>query len=406
MVTKERQSLRFKDSRTGVDVVLVGTMHYNPGSIELAAGMVKKLADADDLAAIVLETCPSRWAKTQKMQPPGTLMRNVLDNEFQAATEAAGDYDAPVVLGDQRIEDLGESAKSVLKSTWRDFSNPLGGGWGRLLDDWKAGYAREVTGIPGAGLTAADLILDWRLAISMPVSLFRYPLAWTLKSPKVIVPFFSFVWGLEHLPDLVPQGAVNAASGAYVPTVEETAVSALFLVLDVLEVVFLSRLFLKALLEVRNDILVGAGSSQRSTLRSLYLCKYLQNVFISTYPTKEKTPSHFRYSCFARICLNNATVYMSILKKRRQPPPPQERACGLDERSYRLYPSARSIRGACVDAAAAASAAAAEGGDGDGGNMKLEVADVGAVVAVLGAAHLNGVQLRLMEGEEEEEEGC
>ena len=38
--------------------------------------------------------------------------------------------------------------------------------------------------------------------------------------------------------------------------------------------------------------------------------------------------------------------------------------------------------------------------------MKLEVADVGAVVAVLGAAHLNGVQLRLMEEEEEEEEGC
>ena len=29
-VTKERQSLRFKDSRTGLDVVLVGTMHYNP----------------------------------------------------------------------------------------------------------------------------------------------------------------------------------------------------------------------------------------------------------------------------------------------------------------------------------------------------------------------------------------
>ena len=53
----------------------------------------------------------------------------------------------------------------------------------------------------------------------MPVSLFRYPLAWSLKSPKFIVPFFSFVWGLYQLPFLVPQGAVDAASGAYVPTV-------------------------------------------------------------------------------------------------------------------------------------------------------------------------------------------
>lgn len=44
-----------------MDVVLVGTMHYNPASIELAASTVRRLSDADDLAAIVLETCPSRW---------------------------------------------------------------------------------------------------------------------------------------------------------------------------------------------------------------------------------------------------------------------------------------------------------------------------------------------------------
>ena len=33
-------------------------------SIDLAAGTVRRLADADDLAAIVLETCPSRWVRT------------------------------------------------------------------------------------------------------------------------------------------------------------------------------------------------------------------------------------------------------------------------------------------------------------------------------------------------------
>lgn len=51
---------------------------------------------------------------------------------------------------------------------------------------------------------------------------------------------------------------------------------------------------------------------------------------------------------------------------------------------------ARSIRAACQDSITAAAATGAAGGGGGGG-------DIGAVVAVLGAAHLNGVQMRLME---------
>ena len=296
-VVKDRQSLRFRDARTGVDVVLVGTMHYNPASIELASSTVASLRDADELASVVLETCPTRWAKTLKMQPPGTFMRTLLDNEFQAATDAAAP-DTPVVLGDQRIEDLAASAKAVLKSTWSDFASPLGGGWTRLWNDWRDGYAREVGGIPGAGLGFEDLATDPRLIASTPVSLFRYPLAWSIKSPKVIVPFFTFSWGLARLPDVVPVGAVDAATQRYVASGPEQAVSALFLLLDILEVVFLSRLFLKALLETRNDVL------------------------------------------------------------------------------------ARSVRRACEDAAEEA-----KGGDAS------------AVVAILGAAHLNGVQLRLMGAE-------
>ena len=98
----------------------------------------------------------------------------------------------------------------------------------------------------------------------------------------------------------------------------------LFLVLDVLQIVFLSRLFLKALLEVRNDVL------------------------------------------------------------------------------------ARSIRETCLESVAAAAAAAAAGrGGGSGGSVSGGgVGDVGAVVAVLGAAHLNGVQMRLMDAVEEGVEGA
>ena len=123
--------------------MLVGTMHYNPASIDLAAGTVRDLTAADDLATVVLETCETRWTKTLKMQPAGSLMRNLLDNEFQAATEAAGPA-TKIVLGDQRIEALGASAKACVKSTWDDFTSPVGGGWKRLLDDVGGTYKREV----------------------------------------------------------------------------------------------------------------------------------------------------------------------------------------------------------------------------------------------------------------------
>ena len=253
--SKHRQALRFCDARTGVDVVLVGTMHYNPASIELASSTVASLGDADALGSVVLETCPTRWAKTLKFQPRGSPMRALLDNEFQAAVEAAPDT-ARVVLGDQRIEDLSNSAKAQFKSTVADFASPLDGGWRRLWDDARFAYAREVVGVGGfESLRFADLALDPALVAATPLSLFRYPLAWSIKSPKVTVPFLGFVYGLSILPSLVPAGAVDANTHQYVASGAENAVSALFLLLDALEIVFLSRLFLKALLETRNDIL-------------------------------------------------------------------------------------------------------------------------------------------------------
>jgi hypothetical protein len=333
-VSKHKQTLRFKDAHTGVDVLLVGTMHYNPASIELAAASVRDLSSANALRAIVLETCPTRWAKTRRMQPRGSFLRMLLDNEFQAAVEArdggdddggdggGGDRDVvhpiPIVLGDQKIEDLGASAKATLRATWEDFSSPFDGGWARLWRDFAAAYAREVdSGPEDAGLSLRDLATDAPLALGLPVSFFRYPLAWSVKSPKVIVPFAAFAYTLSELPNwlsAVPRGvALGASSAAFggvsvqnLPSAEESAVSILFLVLDVLEVVFLSSLFLKALLAARNDVL------------------------------------------------------------------------------------SRSIRETCVDAANARLAAGS--GDTAGGT-----AGVGTVVAVLGAAHLNGVQRRLME---------
>ena len=272
-------------------------MHYNPASIELASTTVSALQTSNALAALVLETCPTRWAKTVKFQPKGSPMRLLLDNEFQAAVDSCGD-DTKIVLGDQSIEDLGASAKTHFKSTVEDLFSPLSGGWQRLWSDCRSTYIREVIGIgtekPNECLQFSDLATDVKLLSSMPLSLFRYPVAWSIKSPKVVLPFFGFIYGLSILPGLVPLGAVDVVTNTYIASGPENFVSALFFSLDILEIVFLSRLFLKALLETRNDIL------------------------------------------------------------------------------------ARSIRDACADS------------------------NTGTVVAVLGAAHLNGVQARLLEGGDNE----
>ena len=206
-MVRDRQSLSFKDSATGVDVTLVGTMHYNPVSIELASSTVTRLREADALHAVVLESCPSRWKKTQKTQPPGSFLRWFLYNEMLAAADAAGDP-TKIRLGDQRIEDLGACAKRTMADTARDVLDPLGGGWGRLVRDWRDGFKKEIDGRGDSrgNLRAADLWCDVALLLGMPVSMFRYPMAWAIKSPKVIVPFAAFAWGIERIPSLVRPG--------------------------------------------------------------------------------------------------------------------------------------------------------------------------------------------------------
>jgi hypothetical protein len=103
--------------------------------------------------------------------------------------------------------------------------------------------------------------------VALPISLFRYPLAWLLKSPKLVVPLLSFYFGLANLPGLVEAMETSgggdvlatAASGGVglvqsADILDET-LSVLFLFLDVFQIVVLSRLMLVALLGERNDVL-------------------------------------------------------------------------------------------------------------------------------------------------------
>ena len=51
------QVLSVRDSRTGVMVQIVGSMHYNEHSIRTTQSVIRDLAERDALGAVVIESC-------------------------------------------------------------------------------------------------------------------------------------------------------------------------------------------------------------------------------------------------------------------------------------------------------------------------------------------------------------
>ena len=256
---KKDQTLTFRDKKTGVLVKLVGTMHYNPHSIGIASKVTREALENETLGALVLESCEKRWKKTIEFQPPGSITRALLDNEFQACQELCRERD--VYLGDQNIDDLSSDLKELFVQTMKDcFTNPSS-----IKADFKKFTESELVPLQSFGsdgrvvsLSFEDF-LDYRLLACMPISMLRYPLAWLLKSPKLVVPVVTFYLTLASLPGIVEatqfkeQIAGNGfavSDGGF-----DDVLSFLFLVLDALQIVVLSRLMLVALLGKRNDIL-------------------------------------------------------------------------------------------------------------------------------------------------------
>jgi len=231
--------------------------------------MTKKEIDDGTFGCLVLESCEKRWQKTLEFQRKGTVRRKLLDNEFQAAQELVEDQQK-VSLGDQSIDDLGANMKRIFKETLEDVKSI--DGWKRVREDLVRYSATELYPTKEFGkdvqtLSLQDFLLDGRLLVALPISLFRYPLAWLLKSPKLVVPLLSFYFGLANLPGLVEAMETSgggdvlatAASGGVglvqsADILDET-LSVLFLFLDVFQIVVLSRLMLVALLGERNDVL-------------------------------------------------------------------------------------------------------------------------------------------------------
>ena len=263
-IENEAQTLIFKESSTGVEVVLIGSMHYNPHSIKLTREIVTKLAKQNSLDSVIIESCDIRWNKTTTLTE-NKIYRFVFDNEMQAASDTAKSFNCPVILGDQLINITNSEIKSSFVLTLKDFFQPFSGGWQRIISD----VSNEIdipnlskgflsTGNEGKKdfLGVSDL-LDYRILLSAPISLVRYPLAIVFRSPILafaLIAFYWFSFTYSSATASTDVALVNMNNNIHliIQSIEDTLVS---LLLVFLEGMLLSRVFLIAILSDRNKVL-------------------------------------------------------------------------------------------------------------------------------------------------------
>lgn len=106
------------------DVYLVGTMHYNPVSLQRVGDTIDAVAGSGTLSSVVIESCASRYEKWKDVSPD-SLSRRVLESEMQVACDRAKAAGVELILGDQPIEDVGTRTKELFNDTVRDLLSPL-----------------------------------------------------------------------------------------------------------------------------------------------------------------------------------------------------------------------------------------------------------------------------------------
>ena len=232
------QLLEFEEPTTGVKVKLVGTMHYNPISIQLAKETIQNLAQTNKLGSVVIESCDLRWNQTTSMNP---FFQKVLNSEMRAACDLALKYNRPVVLGDQRINETVQSMGQGFKETLSHVLNPVTG-WSKFAINLTSARKRALPFGDDDNLNFASL-MDPKLLAAAPVSLAKYPLSYLVKSPLFAISVFSLLFFLDQHTGNVPYDQMSAVDwlGSLGFAALETAIFA--------------RVFLKELLADRNEVI-------------------------------------------------------------------------------------------------------------------------------------------------------
>lgn len=241
------QVLTFTEPTTNVQVTLIGAMHYNPQSIRLASSTCEELVQRNALASVIVESCPTRWSKTLRTQPEGSVMRQLFDNEMQAAAEVAARAGLPVVLGDQDISATNKRMAQTFQASVVDLLTPWRGGWAALYTD--IAEAARLTLPSGNQYLGADAFFNGGLLLAAPVSLVRYPLSFIVKSPLFGVPA---IGGLVYA--LLNTGDTSFVGTTAVEQLQEVVTSA---TIFGVETAVFARVFLVALLAERNEILAN-----------------------------------------------------------------------------------------------------------------------------------------------------
>merc|ERR1719162_779826 len=228
------QLLEFIEPETKVKVKIVGSMHYNPTSIQLAKNTIEKLGMVDELGSVIIESCDIRWEDSQTMDP---VTKRVLRSEMGAASEKAFSFNRPVVLGDQRINVTISNLRSAFKETVIDLSLPPKG-WQRFARNISAAW-EETSPSSNENDSLYNYLnfrdfLDPKLLLAAPVSLLKYPLSIFSKSP--LLAFILF--GLTIVPPILTDG------------------------ISALETSIFARLLLKELLQERNEVLAESILNQ------------------------------------------------------------------------------------------------------------------------------------------------
>jgi len=234
------QTLDFIEPTTGVPVKLVGAMHYNPASIQLAIDEINALESEGKLGSIVIESCDIRWNATMENNE---AVKQALLSEMKAAHDLGLEYNRPVVLGDQRINVTVAQLKIGAKEAVLDLVQPWNGGWNRLYESISS--ARKEAVPIGDQFLGAGSFFDPKLLGASPVSFIKYPLSYFVKSPL----FTAAVLTLIALSSVESSNAITAAD-----SMSGTDLLGSF-TFSALETVIFARIFLKELLADRNEVL-------------------------------------------------------------------------------------------------------------------------------------------------------
>lgn len=165
-----KQLLEFSEPETDVTVKLVGVMHYNPVSSELAVDTIEELAQKDKLGSVVIEMCDVRWNANMQANP---ILASNLRSEMTAACDAAERYERPVILGDQRINITVSRMQTAFQETLSDLSFPIQG-WQRIARNITKTWEDGIIFWGENYLNAFAAVLDPKFLLGTPVSLFKY----------------------------------------------------------------------------------------------------------------------------------------------------------------------------------------------------------------------------------------